>query len=139
MEDKITRDWKKELVRDFLALGSWIFYILVIGRALIKPYRPFADQIIIAGVILLLVSWLFVLIKKDYDGYVARGLILAVFTILFYEDRIFSIFAVAVLIGLIISSYFVGNNKVKIIKGLIIGGLASWISYYLAGFSFGLV
>ena len=129
------KNLKKEAARDFLALGSWIFFILVVARALIKPYRPFVDQIIIAGIILLLIN----LIIKDSDGYIGRGIILVIFTILFYEDRLFTIFAILALIGLIISSYFIGNNKLKIGKGIVIGALVSWASYYLANFSLNLI
>jgi len=121
----------KEFARDFFALGSWIFYILVIGRALIKPYRPFADEIIIAAVGLLIIT----VFIKNYDGYSSRALILVIFTTLFYQSKIFSIFAVLVFIGLLISSYFIGNTKAKIIKGLIIGVICSLLGYYLAGFS----
>jgi len=126
---------KRETARDFLALGSWIFFVLVIVRALIKPYRPFADQMIIAGIILLILGFVF----KDYEAYIANGLILVVFTILFYEDRLFTIFAILALVGLIISSYFVGNNKIKIIKGVVVGAIISIISYYLANFSLNLI
>lgn len=129
------KNLKRETARDFLALGSWIFFILVIARALIKPYRPFVDQIIIAGIILLILGFVF----KDFDGYVAKALILVVFTILFYEDGVFTIFAIFALIGLIVSSYFVRNNKIKIIKGVVIGTIISIISYYLANFSLNLI
>lgn len=122
----------KNTARDFLAIGSWIFYILVIARVLIKPYRPFADQLIIAAIILLLLS----LFIKDSDGYIARGLILAVFTSLFYQDNLFTLFAIIAFIGLIISSYFIGSSKIKIIKGLILGIISSAIGYYLANFIF---
>ena len=126
---------KKEWARDFLAIGSWVFYFLVLGRALIKFYRPFTDQIIIAGLILLILGFIF----KKYDGYVARGLVLVVFTIIFYEHKIFTIFAVLVFIGMLISSYIVGNDKKKILLGGVIGGVVSLITYYLSGVSVGLV
>tara|TARA_Y100000310_G_scaffold268354_1_gene280920 strand:- start:1331 stop:1732 length:402 start_codon:yes stop_codon:yes gene_type:complete len=129
------KDFKKETARDFLALGSWIFYILVIARALIQPYRPFVDQMVIAGILLLIIN----LLIKNYDSYISRGLILVVFTILFYNNQMFSIFAILALIGIIISSYFVGNNKIKILKGGIIGAIVTAIAYYLANFSLNLI
>jgi len=129
----------KKFARDLIALGSWVFYFLVVARALIKPFRPFADHIIIAGAFLLLINLLFIFIKQDYDGYVAKALILMIFTILFYKDNLFTDFVIIVFIGLIICSYIVGTGKKNIFKGLIIGGIVSWISYYLADFSLGLV
>lgn len=132
MKDK---NWKKELARDFLALGSVIFFILVIARAFIKPYRPFVDQMIIAGIILIILNF----IIKDYDKYVARAIILVVFTALFYEDNVFTIFAILALIGVIISSYLIKNNKIKIVKGGVIGVIIIFISYYLANFTINLI
>jgi len=132
---------KKEWARDFLALGSWVFYLLVVGRALIKFYRPFTDQIIIAGLILLVLGFLFGFISKKYkyDGYVARGLVLVIFTTIFYNHKIFTWFAILVFIGMLISSYIVGNSKKKILLGTVIGGIVSWISYYLSGINVGMV
>ncbi len=122
------KDWKKELARDFLALGSWIFYILVVARAWIRPYRPFIDQVIIAGIILIILSF----IIKDNENYVARGLVLTFFIILFYKDPTFSFFAILVMIGLLVSSYIIGNDIKKITKGTITGVVVIAISYWLA-------
>ena len=119
---------KKEAYRDFLALGSWVFYVLVIARALIKPYRPFADEIIIAGIFLIIIA----IFIKNYDGYTARGLILSIFTTLFYQNKIFTAFAIIVFIGLIISSYFTGNNKTRILKGIVIGAICAIIGFYFS-------
>ena len=48
------KDWKKELARDFLALGSWIFYVLVVVRILILPDRwPYLNHLLIAGGLIL--------------------------------------------------------------------------------------
>ena len=53
----VKKNWKKETARDFLGLSSIIFFLLVVARALIKPYRPFVDQMIIAGIVLLIISF----------------------------------------------------------------------------------
>jgi len=121
-------NFKKELARDFLAIGSWVFFILVLARAMIKPYRPFVDQIAIAGIILILIT----LILKNYDDYIARGLILVVFTSIFYQDKLFTTFIIMAMIGLIITSHYLEKNNIKIIKGIIIGIITTAISYYLA-------
>jgi hypothetical protein len=118
---------QREIARDFLALGSWVFYALVIGRALIKPYRPFVDQIIIAGLVIILLSLVF----KNFDGYVSRGLVLVVFTSLFYNSLVYTVFAVAAGLLLIVSSYLVGNGIRKISYGLIAGLLVILVSYFL--------
>jgi hypothetical protein len=123
------RGWKKEVARDVLALGSWIFYLIVIVRALIKPYRPFVDQMIIAGVVLLVLGFLI----KESDGYLARGLVMVVFTSIFYKDDLFTGFVTLVFIGMIASSRYVGNSFRKIIIGLIIGAVSVGAGYYVAG------
>ncbi len=116
---------KKEIPRDILAFGSWIFYILVIARALIKPYRPFVDQLVISGIILL-ISELII----NHDTYTAKAIVLVFFTSLFYQDRIFTIFAFLVFLGLIFSSYYCGNKKLDILKGLMIGTISIIVGYY---------
>jgi len=118
-------NWRLNLAGDSLALGSWIFFILVVGRALIEPYREFADPTIIAGIILVIASVLF-----SHDGYVARMLVLTVFAIFFYENTGFTIFAIAASIGVIISSYYVGTPPRQITLGLLIGAIAITIGYF---------
>ena len=120
--------WKKEVARDLLALGSWVFYILVIGRALIKPYRPFADQIIIAGLIVIILGLVFR--RFDFDDYVSRGLVLIFFTSIFYESLVYTLFASAVGMLLVFSSYFIERDAKRIIIGFIISGLAIFAGHY---------
>ena len=122
-------EWKKEAARDVLALGSWIFYLIVIARALIKPYRPFVDQVVIAGVVLLVLLFLI----KDSDGYLARGLVLVVFTSIFYQDNLFTGFVFLAMIGMIASSWYVGNSFRKIVVGLVVGGVGVGVGYCVAG------
>ena len=120
---------KKEIARDVLALGSWVFYLIVIARALIKPYRPFADQIIIAAIVLILIG----LVYKNWDGYVARALVLVVFTTIFYQSMIYGIFVSLVGMVLIYSSWYVGNTSKKIFYGLVVGVISIVVGYYGAG------
>ena len=61
------------------------------------------------------------------------------FTILFYEDNVFTVFAILAMVGLVISSYFITKDKVKIIKGLVIGAVSVGVAYYLANFSLNLI
>ena len=119
--------WKKETARDFLAIGSWIFYILVIARLLIGPFFPWVYQFIIAGSALVLLS----LVIKDTDDYVARGLILIILTSFFYYTATYTVFVILAFVGLLISSRYVGNSYLKIIKGIIIGVVSTGLGYYL--------
>src|SRR3989344_4553184 len=105
----VAQSWKIETARDFIALGSWIFYALLI-----------------AGIILLILG----LVYRKYNSYLARGLVLVVFTILFYDSLIYTYFASVVLIGLVVCSYYLDKGWKKGAIGILIGVLASVIAYF---------
>ena len=128
---KIESSLKKQLSRDILAIGSWVMFFLVLIRSAIEPYRPFLDQMIVVGV-LLVIAEIFI---KTYDGYSARTIAMAVFTSLFYRDLPFTIF-VSIIGFLIIYSSFKINKKEKLIVGIIIGIVASLIGYFLSQISY---
>lgn len=123
------KEWKRELARDFLALGSWIFYVLVLARSAIRPYRPFVDQLVIAGILLIILVFAF----KNHEGYVARTLVLVWFTIIFYNDLGFSVFAVLAFLGVVVSSRYIGRDWKKIVFGVLVGLVAVVVGYYGAG------
>lgn len=113
----MSNDWENDLSRDVKALGSIVFYSLVLVRAAIGPFFPFLYQLLIALLILYLSS----LFVKVYDAYVARALIVAAFTTLFYKDLIFGIFAFLVFVALIVSTLHLGSSKAKVCKGILVG------------------
>ncbi|MFT4249834.1 MAG: hypothetical protein ACMXYD_00540 [Candidatus Woesearchaeota archaeon] len=96
----------RELARDFLALGSWIFYALVVVRALIEPYWEFATPVLITGALLLITQNLYA-----YEGYTARATALVYYTTQFYQDTLFSIFAYALLLGVPLAAYVNESTK----------------------------
>ena len=108
------KNWKEKIARDIIALGSIIFYSLVVARALIGPFWVFFYFLVIAAVVLLLIF----LLHKDFDTYIARGLVLAVGTSLFYKDLLFAIFAFLIYLLMIISSYYLRNSISEIAKGV---------------------
>ena len=120
------KDWKKEISRDVLAFGSIVFYVVVLARALIKPYRPFVDHLIVA-ILVLVILYFFI---KDFDSYIARGFVLAVFTSIFYQDLLFTSFAFLVFFGLVFSAYYIETERLKIVKGLIFGAISVAVGYY---------
>lgn len=120
------KEWIKETARDIIALGGIPFFILVLVRVAILSKPDFLFQFLFAGVIFLLIT--FLLKINLYSG---LGLIILIFTSLYYDDFKFSIFAVLVYIGMIISLMFLNKNKKEIIKGVLLGILSSAISYYL--------
>jgi hypothetical protein len=124
--------WKKELARDLLALGSIIFYLLVMLRALIGkngiPHYTILYSLIISAITL----FILILFVKDSDAYLARGLILVFFTIQFYNYTYYTIFASLIYLAMIYSSYYLGFKTNSIIKGLISGVVSTALGYYFA-------
>lgn len=126
----MVKDWKKELARDTIALGSIPFYLIVVIRAIIGEYLIFVYQLLIALVILIILSQ----IVKKSDMHIARCFVLWVFTSLFYRHNLYTIFAFLLWVVVIISSHYLKVKKNVIIKGIILGVISSGIAYYLAPF-----
>ncbi len=125
-------NWKKEVARDCIALGSIPFYIIVLIRAIIGEYAIFVYQLLIAFLILFGLSRLI-----KYDVYVARVFILFLFTSLFYEVLLYTSFAFLLWILVIASSWYLKVKKELLFKGIVFGLLVGLVSYYFANF-FGL-
>ena len=120
-------DWKREIARDSLALGSILFYAIVIIRAIIGEHSLFVAQTVIAIIVLFLLSRV---IKGS--PYLARGFVLFVLTSLFYNDKLFTIFAFVLIVILIVSLNYLGVKRNVILKGLLLGMVSTVISYYLS-------
>jgi energy-coupling factor transporter transmembrane protein EcfT len=131
------KDWKKEVARDILALGSIPFYLIVFIRILIMNERTYIYQLLIAGLLLVLFSVFIGKIKLKADFYTARSFVLLIFTALFYNEIEYTIFASLLWIGLLISSNYLNRGKKKIIiNGLLLGILSVAIAYFLSSFVF---
>jgi len=121
-------NWKKEVARDLIALGSIPFYFLVIARSLVGKYFLFTYPLIIGLLFLFLISLFF----KKFNPYLSRVFVLIVFTILFYNDMIYSIFAIIAGVLLLVSLFYLKKPKKDIGFGLVFGIIASLIAYYVA-------
>ena len=124
------KNWKKEIARDLMAFGSIPFYFIVIVRSLIGQYLIYVYQLLIAAIVLSLLSMMF----KNYNAHIARGLIIVAFTSLFYNEILFTIFALLLWIIMIFSANYIKIRKNEIINGGITGIIAIGISYLLAPF-----
>jgi len=120
---------KKEIARDFIALGSIIFYVLVVARSIIGPYSLFINQLLISALVLFVFSMLI----KEQDGYVARGFVLLVLISLFYSDDLFSGFATLVFLVMVYSSNYLGSSWNRIFTGLVSGAVSVAVGYSVAG------
>jgi hypothetical protein len=122
------KNWIEQTARDVIALGSIVFYFLVVGRALVGPFWILLTFLSSAAALLLFIYF----IHKDFDSYLARGIILAVGLSYFYGDFIFTLFASVIYVFMIISSYYLENSNIKIVKGIIFGLISTGAGYYTA-------
>lgn len=126
---------KKELIksvaRDFIALGSIPFFILVIVRVWLLDTPSYLSQLVIAGTLFLTLT--FFLKNNLYSG---LALIILFFTALVYGDLRYTIFGSLVYLGLIGSLFYLGYEKKKIILGIILGAITTLIGYFLVKFIF---
>jgi hypothetical protein len=118
-----------DMARDILALGGLPFYFIIIGRALIGPYWEFTIQILISLITIALFSFLI----KEYPLRLSRALALAIFTIFFYNNLNYSLFAGILFILMILAVVYLKEYKYPaILKAIFIGAASSGVGYYLA-------
>lgn len=127
MASGVKSSWKRETARDFIALGGLAFYFIVIGRAFVSEYYAFVLQLVFSAVFLVLFSLFF----KRADYHIARSIVIIIFSIIFYQDIIFSIFAGFLFLGILFCVHYLKTNFREIIIGLILGGISALLSFYL--------
>lgn len=115
-----------EIARDSLALGSIPMFIIVAARSTVGSHYTFLYQILLAGLILFILSFF---LKSQ--NHLARSILLYIFTILFYNDLKFTLFASFLLILILGSVAYLKYPKKQIIFGIINGLISSGISYYI--------
>ena len=122
------KEWLQNIARDFVALGSPVFAVLVVLRLLLIPNYEIIIGMVIACVIFFIP---FYFIRQNI--YAGIGLITLVFLIQNYIDFRFSVFASITYILLIGSLFYLKKDWKKILLGVLIGGVSAGISYYLVG------
>ena len=123
-------EWKKEISRDLMALGSWPFLILVLVRVWMTDNYLQMFQIVFGVALLFLIS----LFWKGFDNYAGRIVILVVFTSLFYYEAKFTFFAVGIaLLGLFGMWRYLERKGVLL--GVLSGGIVSLVSYFVSRFT----
>ena len=121
---------KKGVMSVFSFFGSWTFYILASILALIGSYRPFADQLLIAGVVVGFIC----LVMKESRGHVARGLILLAFSVIFLKDYFYYIATAigSMFIGIVLSAWYEDRNLERIVEGFFIGIIGIAAGWYVS-------
>ena len=125
----MNKNWLKEGARDIIALGSIPFFLLVLMRVSLLNKPDYFSQFIIAGILLIISYYIF---KPNL--YAGLGLIVLTFTVLYYDQLRFTIFAIIAYLLLIFSLVYLKENKIKIFKGILLGAISVGLSYYLVHF-----
>jgi hypothetical protein len=120
------KTWKKEVARDFIALGSIPFFVLILVRVYLLDKPVYFSEFIVAGALFLILAY--ILKATLYSG---LGLVALVFTMLYYNNMKYNIFAIAAYILLIASLFYLKEPKKKITLGVLFGAIASGASYCL--------
>ncbi len=115
-----------EIARDVLALGSTVFYVLVVLRTLVGPFPVFTARLVIAGIVIFLAA-----VATDFDGHVARGMAAGFFLALYYSNPLFNVFASIVFISLVYASYRLGREQRLIWRGMVVGVASIATGYHL--------
>ncbi|MEN7981848.1 MAG: hypothetical protein ABFQ65_00175 [Nanoarchaeota archaeon] len=121
----------RETARDLIALGGLPFFILVIARVWLISKQYYQFQFIFGGIIFLILMFIF-----RGELHAGLGLIALVFTTIYYNDLKFGIFASGVYCLLLFSLIYLKEDKRKIFKGILFGGISTLVSYYLVKYLF---
>ena len=122
---------KKEVARDIISLGGPVFFALALVRISITADYPYLAKLALAGILfLILMLWL----KANIHS--GLGIIILIFTGIYYDYVYFTIFAVAIYFLAIYSLFYLKRNKQEIIKGVLFGLISTAMSYYAVNLFF---
>lgn len=117
-------DFVKETARDFVALGGFPFFALVLARVWMLDNVVYFTQFVVAGVV-----FGFVFLKLRQNLHAGFGLIVLVFTSLYYGDVLFWMFGSVVYCLLIGSLVYLDKSWKSIALGVLAGALGVGISF----------
>ena len=117
-------DWKKEVARDLMALGSIPLAILVVARAATVENFQVVFNIIVAIALLYLISFRL----KNIEHHSAIIIILAIFTTLFYASYFYAVFVIVVVITALYAIK-VQLKKAHVYRSVLLGLACSAVSY----------
>lgn len=119
-------EFLKQIARDFVALGSIPFFILVLVRVWILDTPAYFSQFVIAGSLFLIITFVF-----KTNLYSGLALMMLFFTALVYNEIRYTIFGSVVYLGLLGSLFYLDYEKKKILLGILFGALSTGAGYYL--------
>jgi len=131
MSWRINDNWKREIQRDILALGSPVFYFLVIARALVGPFWDLANPLLILAPVLYLISRS----KLEVDLYLSRSLLMIVVITMHYGDIKFGLFSGLIWLAMVNAASNLGRNKGQITGGILLGAVLAIVGAFIANLS----
>jgi len=114
----------KEVARDLVALGSVPFFVLVLVRVWMLNNPVYFLQFVTSGVVF---GLMFLWIRQDV--YAGLGLIVLVFTSLYYGDFLYVVFGSVAYCLLVVSLFYLEKDWRKILFGVVVGGISIAISF----------
>jgi|TARA_Y100000310_G_scaffold147939_1_gene147192 hypothetical protein len=126
------KDWKKEVARDVISLGSVVFFLLVVVRIWLLDDAVYLGQILASGIIFLVLFYFFRM--SLYSG---LALIVLVFTGMYYSDIRYWVFGGIVYVALLYSLVYLGKDNRNVLRGILLGILGSWVGNMFSGMIFG--
>lgn len=123
---EMRKELLKEFARDFIALGSIPFLVLVIVRVSIRSPFYYIMQFIIGAAIFFVLMSVF-----KANMHAGLGLMIAFFVSCYYNNKTFTFFAILVYIGMILSLFYLKKGRKEIFKGILFGAISTLLSYYI--------
>ena len=120
------REKIREIARDLIALGGIPFFVLVLVRVYLLNNPTYFSQFVVAGLIFILIA---MFLRISF--YAGLGLVILIFTNLYYQDIKFGVFSIVAYLLLLAALVYLKKEKKDILLGVIAGGLSSGIAYYL--------
>ena len=120
-------NWKNELARDLIALGSIPFFLLVLVRIHLLNNPAYLNQFIFSGITFLVLFFIFRL--NLYSG---LGLIALFFTSMHYADVAFTVFGSIIYLSIIASLFYLKHDMKKVFLGILAGMAGIGVGYVLA-------
>ena len=118
------KEWIKDLARDLIALGGVPFLVLTIARVSMGPaYYPL--EFIVSAALFFILKMIF-----KAESHAGIGVILLIFTSIYYNHVLFTVFALIVYIGIVISLFYLKKNRAEILKGILLGLVSAGIGYF---------
>ena len=118
--------WVKTAARDIVAIGGVPFFILVLVRVYLLNNPVYFSQFVVSGIVFLGTWFLF---KQNI--YAGLGLIVLVFTSMYYGNNTFIIFGVVAYVFLLGGLFYLKEGIKKIFLGIVLGALGVGVSYLI--------